>query len=107
AEDGIRDRNVTGVQTCALPISGATTARFVDPSARSPSTEIISASLSTELTATAPLYVAGTSLTKPPPPPGLDVPATITTPSRTASATTVSHDGDPPPTTEMLMTSAP
>src|SRR5207248_7742058 len=25
AEDGIRDRTVTGVQTCALPISGATT----------------------------------------------------------------------------------
>src|SRR5699024_12213596 len=25
AEDGIRDRNVTGVQTCALPISGRTT----------------------------------------------------------------------------------
>src|SRR5699024_11889814 len=24
AEDGIRDRNVTGVQTCALPIYGAT-----------------------------------------------------------------------------------
>src|SRR5207249_8078614 len=24
AEDGIRDRNVTGVQTCALPISNAT-----------------------------------------------------------------------------------
>src|SRR5699024_11782985 len=24
AEDGIRDRNVTGVQTCALPISGET-----------------------------------------------------------------------------------
>src|SRR5207249_9679695 len=24
AEDGIRDRNVTGVQTCALPISSAT-----------------------------------------------------------------------------------
>src|SRR6266513_5106607 len=24
AEDGIRDRNVTGVQTCALPISEAT-----------------------------------------------------------------------------------
>src|SRR5438067_7507509 len=24
AEDGIRDRNVTGVQTCALPISGGT-----------------------------------------------------------------------------------
>src|SRR5207249_8729363 len=23
AEDGIQDRNVTGVQTCALPISGA------------------------------------------------------------------------------------
>src|SRR5699024_11648326 len=30
AEDGIRDRNVTGVQTCALPISAfaGTTARF-------------------------------------------------------------------------------
>src|SRR5699024_5002643 len=27
AEDGIRDRNVTGVQTCALPISGETTAQ--------------------------------------------------------------------------------
>src|SRR5207249_5619293 len=27
AEDGIRDRNVTGVQTCALPISAATRAR--------------------------------------------------------------------------------
>src|SRR5699024_7446031 len=27
AEDGIRDRNVTGVQTCALPISRARTAR--------------------------------------------------------------------------------
>src|SRR5690606_41138302 len=26
AEDGIRDFHVTGVQTCALPISGATTA---------------------------------------------------------------------------------
>src|SRR5699024_12095780 len=25
AEDGIRDRNVTGVQTCALPISGPCT----------------------------------------------------------------------------------
>src|SRR5699024_11810719 len=28
AEDGIRDRNVTGVQTCALPISAAL--RFLD-----------------------------------------------------------------------------
>src|SRR5699024_11671396 len=26
AEDGIRDRNVTGVQTCALPISATATA---------------------------------------------------------------------------------
>src|SRR5207249_9526577 len=26
AEDGIRDRNVTGVQTCALPISASTAA---------------------------------------------------------------------------------
>src|SRR5699024_10081216 len=34
AEDGIRDRNVTGVQTCALPISGRgalTMGRFFDP----------------------------------------------------------------------------
>src|SRR5699024_12206109 len=30
AEDGIRDRNVTGVQTCALPISGT---RQRDPAA--------------------------------------------------------------------------
>src|SRR5437773_11283712 len=30
AEDGIRDRDVTGVQTCALPISGA----GADPRAR-------------------------------------------------------------------------
>src|SRR5699024_12062525 len=29
AEDGIRDRNVTGVQTCALPIWGLQSARFV------------------------------------------------------------------------------
>src|SRR5699024_11956240 len=31
AEDGIRDRNVTGVQTCALPIlqEGVSSARFV------------------------------------------------------------------------------
>src|SRR5207249_9133190 len=27
AEDGIRDRNVTGVQTCALPISSITSAK--------------------------------------------------------------------------------
>src|SRR5207248_5924715 len=29
AEDGIRDRTVTGVQTCALPISSRRTARSV------------------------------------------------------------------------------
>src|SRR5699024_11569713 len=29
AEDGIRDRNVTGVQTCALPISNLTIPDFV------------------------------------------------------------------------------
>src|SRR5207249_7919648 len=29
AEDGIRDRNVTGVQTCALPISGPIFANIV------------------------------------------------------------------------------
>src|SRR5699024_11626702 len=28
AEDGIRDRNVTGVQTCALPISSASNRPF-------------------------------------------------------------------------------
>src|SRR5437660_10960534 len=32
AEDGIRDGHVTGVQTCALPISGASTARDRLPS---------------------------------------------------------------------------
>src|SRR5699024_11966859 len=30
AEDGIRDRNVTGVQTCALPICKLESIRFVD-----------------------------------------------------------------------------
>src|SRR5207249_8175775 len=30
AEDGIRDRNVTGVQTCALPISSRVSDRFDD-----------------------------------------------------------------------------
>src|SRR6266513_6169778 len=29
AEDGIRDRNVTGVQTCALPISGDVVRRSI------------------------------------------------------------------------------
>src|SRR5437667_9075763 len=31
AEDGIRDRDVTGVQTCALPISGAKVAFLPQP----------------------------------------------------------------------------
>src|SRR3712207_9091687 len=31
AEDGIRDIGVTGVQTCALPISGLPTGRSVHP----------------------------------------------------------------------------
>src|SRR5699024_9984581 len=31
AEDGIRDRNVTGVQTCALPISNLALALTIDP----------------------------------------------------------------------------
>src|SRR5207249_9241061 len=49
AEDGIRDRNVTGVQTCALPISegyqrfilrdGETASRPVDPEAGGPDAE--------------------------------------------------------------------
>src|SRR5437868_1661802 len=43
AEDGIRDRNVTGVQTCALPISPSSTCSFsklggVTPSASKMST---------------------------------------------------------------------
>src|SRR5437773_3381183 len=33
AEYGIRDRDVTGVQTCALPIFGESTGRFTDASA--------------------------------------------------------------------------
>src|SRR5690606_40820983 len=36
AEDGIRDFHVTGVQTCALPISGSVTNSYVDPSTNSP-----------------------------------------------------------------------
>src|SRR5699024_11700544 len=35
-EDGIRDRNVTGVQTCALPISQADRHRLIDLTADSP-----------------------------------------------------------------------
>src|SRR5699024_11872883 len=34
AEDGIRDRNVTGVQTCALPISSEQLYPDLDPSGR-------------------------------------------------------------------------
>src|SRR6266513_3926139 len=36
AEDGIRDRNVTGVQTCALPISASTAPRTSRGSWREP-----------------------------------------------------------------------
>src|SRR5699024_12115743 len=35
AEDGIRDRNVTGVQTCALPISLVISSFFVRSDSRS------------------------------------------------------------------------
>src|SRR5699024_11308214 len=35
AEDGIRDRNVTGVQTCALPISSETLANHCSKAAKS------------------------------------------------------------------------
>src|SRR5699024_11355116 len=38
AEDGIRDRNVTGVQTCALPISLALSTSSPPPSRRVPRT---------------------------------------------------------------------
>src|SRR5207249_6741664 len=37
AEDGIRDRNVTGVQTCALPISPTKAAEWPTRSALQPS----------------------------------------------------------------------
>src|SRR5437868_12009219 len=37
AEDGIRDRNVTGVQTCALPISTPARATSSPPPSSSPS----------------------------------------------------------------------
>src|SRR5439155_16009825 len=36
AEDGIRDGHVTGVQTCALPISGARRSALPDRSRRAP-----------------------------------------------------------------------
>src|SRR5699024_559278 len=36
AEDGIRDRNVTGVQTCALPISACGRGSSLPPPARAP-----------------------------------------------------------------------
>src|SRR5699024_11879654 len=42
AEDGIRDRNVTGVQTCALPLSSAVATEMVEtagPSERSLGTD--------------------------------------------------------------------
>src|SRR5699024_11762752 len=38
AEDGIRDRNVTGVQTCALPISSSTSPPAIPPAASPSST---------------------------------------------------------------------
>src|SRR5207249_8259102 len=40
AEDGIRDRNVTGVQTCALPISSSTARPAAAGSPKSPVTAI-------------------------------------------------------------------
>src|SRR5699024_12000905 len=42
AEDGIRDRNVTGVQTCALPISGVPAGAVVSFSEQTPG-EVIGA----------------------------------------------------------------
>src|SRR5699024_12071673 len=38
AEDGIRDRNVTGVQTCALPISSCTRSSVITRRSLIPST---------------------------------------------------------------------
>src|SRR5438067_12838501 len=40
AEDGIRDRNVTGVQTCALPILFAHARAGLDRSGRRPLTDL-------------------------------------------------------------------
>src|SRR5207253_4570012 len=43
AEDGIRDGHVTGVQTCALPISAAYTSSTFAPSTRTPGMRYASA----------------------------------------------------------------
>src|SRR5207249_6871528 len=56
AEDGIRDRNVTGVQTCALPISSIEGLRpMLDPMAHK-----VTAALAETRGTTLPLDVAGT-----------------------------------------------
>src|SRR5699024_1052163 len=49
AEDGIRDRNVTGVQTCALPISNTSIANALVPA------DILPFFFSTLLVATIPV----------------------------------------------------
>src|SRR5207248_8168366 len=46
AEDGIRDRTVTGVQTCALPISQSASARTICAAATSRGSRITRASWS-------------------------------------------------------------
>src|SRR5699024_143896 len=45
AEDGIRDRNVTGVQTCALPISGGRARLSATLRARTPTEAVVSGTL--------------------------------------------------------------
>src|SRR5699024_11418162 len=44
AEDGIRDRNVTGVQTCALPISSCPAASLASERMKPPTREFVARS---------------------------------------------------------------
>ena len=59
AEDGIRDHCVTGVQTCALPISNQVPGKFAN---REPSTEVKVFSLNIYMYATTPLSLQVTHL---------------------------------------------
>src|SRR5256884_6705568 len=59
AEDGIRDVAVTGVQTCALPISGASpqTVYQINPNLRTPYTMQTGVTLERQLTKSANLSI--------------------------------------------------
>src|SRR6266404_6513592 len=51
AEDGIRDKLVTGVQTCALPISGTQVSGWLDAWTPAPSVYAVKATSSAEVAA--------------------------------------------------------